>query len=174
MSYSQQMFQQFGNHDLEKYAFLGAPAEWTEDVVDQLTSKVRESMEQRIRDMPPEFLSHSNGSYLLMRATFQFAEAAIWQHAFSEMGSEAPNRGDVTRSLAQWFDNYSGVEDSIVHEFTCDSLDRYRSHGEHHPPTTARIAKILAAIRNNLAAHFMKDDLPDGPVLFTALRELTQ
>jgi len=174
MSEIQRMFRQYGTHDLQRYLFLGAPVEWDDDILDQLTAKVQESMEQRIRDTPPEFRSHSDAFYLLMRKTFQFAEGAIWQYAFSEMGSGEPNRSDVTQSLTRWFDNYSDVESWIVREFRFDSLEAYRIHGEAHPPKSHHILKIAAALRKSLTDHFRPDGLPDVPALHWALEELQE
>jgi hypothetical protein len=134
---------------------------------------MKEHMERRLRNTPPEFLWHSSGFYLLMRTTFQFAEGAIWQHAFSEMGRDEPNRGDVTGSLARWFDNHSEAENRINREFTFDGLD-YRIHGEAHPPKLPHIIKIAAALRGSLTDHFTGDGFPNVPELHDALRELTQ
>ena len=174
MSEIEQMFGQFGFHDLQKYLFLGVPVEWNENVLNELASKVRAQMEQRIRETPPEFRTQSDAFYLLMRKVFQFAEGAIWQHAFSAMGGDEPNRSDVARSLGRWFGNYSEAENAIVREFRYDSLEDYRIHGEAHPPRSHHILKIVVALRRCLTEHFRRDGLPDVPALHWALEELQE
>jgi hypothetical protein len=172
MSEIEQMFRQYGFHDLQKYLFLGVPVEWNENVLDDLASKVRAQMDQRIRETPPEFRLESKAFYLLMVKVFQFAEGAIWQQAFSDMGRDEPNRSDVARSLAAWFDNYAEAERSIVREFRYDSLEGYRTHGEAHPPRSHHILKIVAALRKSLTNHLQCDGLPDFPALHRAVQEL--
>ena len=169
----QDWFRKFGSGDLEKYMFLGVPDDWKEDVIDHLTSKVREYMDQYLHDTPPQFSSHARDFHQLMAKVFQFAEGEIWQHAFSRMGSDEPDRIAVTRSLAHWFDN-SGTENCVVSEFIFDRLECGGGHGQRHTPTAGQIAKIVAALRKSLAAHFVKDGLPDVPALHAAVRELTQ
>jgi hypothetical protein len=174
MSEIKQKFRQFGTHDLEQYLFLSTPNDWGDAVLDGLVSKVSKQMEERLRQIPPEYLSDSEAFYLLMRKVFQFTEGAIWQHAFSQMGGDQPEPSVVAQSLAEWFDNYLEAENRIVREFMFDSLERYRIHGDDHPIRPHHIVKIATALRNGLAEHFRNGGIPDVPELHEALRELKE
>jgi hypothetical protein len=162
MSTMQQVFRQYGKNDVEKYMFLGVPVEWDEDAINQLTCEVREYMDQCLRNEPLEFRSHGQAFYVLMGKVFQFAEGAIWQHAFSLVGRDEPQRSIVRRSLAKWFD-ISGTENGVMYEFMFERLQCNRGHGLRPTRTTGQIATIVAALRESLAAHFEKDGIPDVP-----------
>jgi hypothetical protein len=100
----QQMFRQFGTHDLQQYLFLGTPNVWGFDPLEEIEVKVKSQMEKRLWDIPPEYLSSSDAFYFLMRKSFQYAEGTIWQYAFAQTGDDEPDR-NLAQHLEQWYDD---------------------------------------------------------------------
>jgi hypothetical protein len=111
-----EQFRQFGIHDLEQYLFLSAPNEWGDDVLEHVKSGVQERLEERLRHIPPEYLSDGDAFYLLMRKVFQFAEGALWQYGFAQKACDAPDAAAISRSLEAWFEDYEVAETRIVKE----------------------------------------------------------